>query len=111
MSSKQAIYPVGGGLKNPAYTPGIAVGNFLIVSGQGPFNPEKNKFENHDFDHEVKLTLQNVERVLAAAGASLGDVVKVTVHLQNINDVARMNSIYEGFFPHQDRRERPCSRC
>jgi 2-iminobutanoate/2-iminopropanoate deaminase len=37
--------------------------------------------------------------VLAGAGATLADVVKVSIHLQNINDFARMNAVYEKFFP------------
>jgi 2-iminobutanoate/2-iminopropanoate deaminase len=99
MATKQAIYPDGGGLVNPAYTPGIRVDNLVFVSGQGPFNSDANRFETSDFEHQVELTLRNVERVLTSAGASLDDVVKVTVHLQNINDFASMNAVYEKFFP------------
>jgi 2-iminobutanoate/2-iminopropanoate deaminase len=96
---KQRIYPAGERLNNPAYSPGILVGELVFVSGQGPLNPETKEFEVHDFEREVELTLSNVERVLVSAGASLRDVVKVTVHLQNINDFMRMNTVYERYFP------------
>jgi len=99
MITKQTIYPNGGGLDNPAYTPGIRVDNLVFVSGQGPFNSDTNRFETSDFEHQVELTLRNVERILIKAGASLGDVVKVTVHLQNINDFTSMNAVYKKFFP------------
>jgi 2-iminobutanoate/2-iminopropanoate deaminase len=61
-------------------------------------NRETGKFETADFEHQVRLTLQNVESVLTAAGCRLNDVVKVNVHLQNINDFDRLNAIYQQFF-------------
>jgi 2-iminobutanoate/2-iminopropanoate deaminase len=36
--------------------------------------------------------------VLAAAGASLKDVVKTTVSIQDLNEFARLNAVYEGHF-------------
>ena len=40
-----------------------------------------------------------MKRVLEAAGASLDDVVKVTVFLRNEEDFSKMNEIYQGYFP------------
>ena len=98
MNSKQPIYPEGPYLQSSAYTPGICAGDLIFVSGQGPFDPRSERLETGNFEREVELTLRNIQQVLSAAGASLRDVAKVTVYLQNINDFARMNAIYEQFF-------------
>jgi 2-iminobutanoate/2-iminopropanoate deaminase len=98
MAAKKAIYP-NGGPPSSAYSPGIRVDDLIFVSGQGPFNRESNRFETTDVEGQVEFTLRNVEQVLLSADASLRDVVKVTVHLQNINDFDRMNAVYERIFP------------
>jgi 2-iminobutanoate/2-iminopropanoate deaminase len=105
MSKKEVILTPGSKSTNAPYSPGIRLDDFVFVSGQGPYNPETEKFETFDFDHQVALTIRNVERVLLAAGSSLDDVVKVTVHLQNINDFDRMNTVYRSLFraPHPAR--------
>ncbi len=82
------------------YSSGIRVGDLVFVAGQGPVNQATGKFEIGDFEHEVNLTLQNVAAVLAAADCTLDDVVKVSVHLQNINDFERFNAIYRTYFSH-----------
>jgi 2-iminobutanoate/2-iminopropanoate deaminase len=98
MSNKELILTPGSKHANSAYSPAIRVDDFVFVSGQGPYNLETEEFETFDFDHQVALTIRNVERVLLGAGSSLDDVVKVTVHLQNINDFDRMNVVYESLF-------------
>ena len=39
-----------------------------------------------------------MKNVLKAAGANLDDVVKVTIFLKNVDDFAKMNEIYQGYF-------------
>jgi len=95
---KQPIYPASKNTATGAYSPGLKVGNFVFVSGQGPLNPETKMFENLDIKHQTRLTLLNVQRVLEEAGSGLQDVVKVTVHLQNINDFDDFNDTYCTFF-------------
>lgn len=98
MSTKEVILVSGKESADAPYAPGICVDDLIFVSGQGPLNPETQQFETSDFDHQVALTIRNVERVLLAANSSLDDVVKVTVHLQNINDFDRMNAVYKRLF-------------
>ena len=40
-----------------------------------------------------------MKQVLETAGASLDDVVKVTVFLGNVTDFAKMNAAYQSYFP------------
>ena len=96
--NKQPVFPSGKNTAAAAYSPGIVAGDLVFVSGQGPLNPETMQFENRDIEHQTRLTLENVRRVLQAADCTMADVVKATVHLQNINDFAAFNAAYESFF-------------
>ena len=42
--------------------------------------------------------LDNIRRVLAAGGATLDDVVKVTVFLANVDDRPRVNEVRQAYF-------------
>ena len=44
-------------------------------------------------------SLENLKTVLAAAGTSLANVVKVNVYLADINDFKAMNTVYRQYFP------------
>ena len=90
--------PVQGTTPAGAYSPGIiAEGRFLYVSGQGPLID--GKYDAASIDEETRLTLENVGRILASAGADFGDVVRCGVFLADINDFAAMNTVYATFFP------------
>ena len=90
--------PVQGTTPQGAYSPGIiAEGRFLYVSGQGPLID--GKYEPTSIEEETRLTLENVGRILAGAGAGFGDVVRCGVFLADINDFAAMNGVYSSYFP------------
>jgi 2-iminobutanoate/2-iminopropanoate deaminase len=90
--------PVTGTTPAGAYTPGIiAEGRFLYVSGQGPM--VDGAYTPAPVEEETRLTLENVGRILAAAGAGFEDVVRCGVFLADIADFAAMNEVYAGFFP------------
>lgn len=72
---------------------------FVFVSGQGPIDPGTGEPRLGSIEEETRLTLQNIERILAAAGASMADVVRCTVFLKDLNDFAQMNKVYAEFFP------------
>jgi 2-iminobutanoate/2-iminopropanoate deaminase len=80
------------------YSPFIRAGDFIFVSGQGPTDPETNEFSFGDIQHEVRVTLENIRRILELAGALPSDVVKCQVYLSNANDFVAMNAAYAEFF-------------
>ena len=43
--------------------------------------------------------MQNIKAIVGAAGATLGDVVKCTVHLSDIREFDRYNKVYSEYFP------------
>jgi 2-iminobutanoate/2-iminopropanoate deaminase len=74
-------------------SPGYSAGGVLYVSGQVANDPEGGILVG-DFEAEVEGTLDNVEKVLAAGGATWDDVVKVGVYLSNSLLFAPFNEIY-----------------
>ena len=80
------------------YSQAIAAGKFIFVSGQLPLHPQSGEIVGNDIAEQTKQSLENIKAVLTAAGASLSDVVKTTVFLQNMGDFARMNEVYRQYF-------------
>ena len=80
------------------YSPGIvACGTTVYVSGQGPVDPATGQTRLGSFREQAELTFRNVGAILAAAGASWGDVVKVNVYLADMADFAELNDVYRQF--------------
>ena len=81
------------------YSPAVVADGFVFVSGQAAVNPETNELELGDIHSETRRTLRNIEIILAAAGSSLKDIVRIGVFLADINDFAAMNEVFQEFFP------------
>jgi 2-iminobutanoate/2-iminopropanoate deaminase len=79
------------------YSPGMKAGDYVFVSGQvGHVDGKGNKLEG--IEAQTRQVMENMKGVLAAAGASLSDVVKTTVFLVKADDFAKMNEVYKTFF-------------
>ena len=76
------------------YSQGIQAGNTIYVSGQIPIDPATGEFAGQDIKTQTRQSLTNISNILAAAGASMADVVKTTVLLNDIADFAAMNEVY-----------------
>ncbi|WOF22315.1 RidA family protein [Microbacterium betulae] len=84
----------------PAHTfsQGVRRGPFVQVSGQGPVDPATNDYLfPGDVAAQTVRTLQNVEAILAAAGATFDDVLMLRVYLTARDDFAAMNDAYGEF--------------
>jgi 2-iminobutanoate/2-iminopropanoate deaminase len=95
------IFPAGAPAPRGPYSPAVRAGDFLFVSGQGPIDPATNEMSYGDIRHETRLVLNNVKRILEAAGASLTDVVRCGVFLRDGGDFGAMNEVYAEFFGEQ----------
>ena len=79
------------------YSPAVKVGEYIFVSGQvGHVDSQGNKLEG--VEAQTKQVLDNMKRVLEAAGASMDDVVKTTVFLVKAEDFPKMNDVYKTYF-------------
>jgi 2-iminobutanoate/2-iminopropanoate deaminase len=81
-----------------AYSDGVIVGDFLFVSGQAAVDFTTSKFKLGSIEEETELTLKNIQSIVEAAGCTMNDVVKCTVHLSDIHDFDRYNKVYSSFF-------------
>ncbi len=79
------------------YSQAIDTGMFIFASGQLGLDPVSGELAE-GVQEQARVALQNVVAVLEAAGSSLGQVVKTTVFLHDMNDFAAMNEIYGQFF-------------
>lgn len=80
------------------YSAAIAAGGFAFVSGQTPRDADR-RVVGDTIEAQTAAALDNVAKVLAAAGASLGDIVKITVYLTDLTLFPRFNVVYATYFP------------
>lgn len=80
------------------YSQGIKVGQLIFTSGQLPMDPKTGKLVGGGIEEQTERALENMKAVLESAGASMKDVVKVTVFLKDMGDFAGMNQIYSRYF-------------
>lgn len=80
------------------YSQAIKKGNFIFVSGQIPFNPDTMELVSEDVEEQAEQSLKNVKAILEEAGASLNDVVKARVYLDDMNQFGKVNEVYAKFF-------------
>jgi 2-iminobutanoate/2-iminopropanoate deaminase len=81
------------------YSQALRVGDFIYVAGQSGKNPATGQLVGDTIEDETRQTLENVKAILEAAGASMADVVKATVHLTDLSNFARFNAVYTEYFP------------
>jgi 2-iminobutanoate/2-iminopropanoate deaminase len=81
------------------YCQAIQAGGFLFLSGQIPLDPATGQIVEGDIEAQTERVLKNLTAVLAAAGATMANVVKTTVFLKDMGDFARMNAVYAQHFP------------
>jgi 2-iminobutanoate/2-iminopropanoate deaminase len=77
---------------------GVRCGDFVFVSGQGPLDPVTRQVVADDLAEQTRVTLDNVNTVLEAAGTSLANVVKVGVFLRDMKDFDTFNRVFRDYF-------------
>ncbi|MEY2467406.1 MAG: 2-iminobutanoate/2-iminopropanoate deaminase [Actinomycetota bacterium] len=78
------------------YTPIVRSGDWLVVSGQ--LGIKDGALVDGGVAAQASQAVANMVGLLASEGASLGDVVKTTVFLTNMDDFAAMNDAYVAAF-------------
>lgn len=70
----------------------------IFTAGQVPRDTAR-KVIGTNIVEQTEATFRNLESVLGDFGAGLEDVVKATVHLQDLSDVGGFNEVYARYFP------------
>jgi 2-iminobutanoate/2-iminopropanoate deaminase len=79
------------------YSQCVRAGGLVYTSGQLPLTPSGEMIRD-DVARAARQALENVRAILAAGGATMGDVVKVTVYLTDMGHFATVNGVYAEFF-------------
>jgi 2-iminobutanoate/2-iminopropanoate deaminase len=92
IETKSAPAPIG------PYSQAIRVNGFVLVSGQIPVVPDTGQVVEGGIAAQTHQVLKNISAILEAGGIGLGNVVKTTVFLTNLDDFASFNKIYGEYF-------------
>lgn len=95
---KKAVHPECSPIPAGPYTPAVIAGGFVFVSGQTPEKPGTDEMVEGDIKVQTRQVMENISNILAAAGCTLDDVVKVHACLVNMEDFAGYNEVYRQFF-------------
>ena len=87
------------GLSEPIshYTDAVRFGNLLLVSGVAPLD-DAGKLVSADVAVQAKQVFANLKKILRAADAEFGDVLKVTVFLTDVADRTKINPVRQQYF-------------
>lgn len=80
------------------YSHAVWAGDLLYLSGQTPLDPATGELVAGDVGAQATRCFRNLFGVLAAAGLTPADVVKVNVYLTDMADFAAMNAAYAAQF-------------
>ena len=84
--------------KGLPFSDGVLVGDTLYIAGTEGID-ESGKLKAGGITAEMQATLENMQKVLKAAGFDWADVVSVTVYLADLRDYAEMNKVYKSVLP------------
>ena len=84
--------------KGMPFSNGYVAGNTLYVAGQQGPNSH-GKVTGTDITLQTTNAIAAVKKVVQEAGFQMADVVSVTVYVADLNDVAKMNEVYEKLMP------------
>ena len=96
--TKQAIRTPDAPAAIGPYSQAVRVGDLLYTSGQVALEPASGALVKGGVAEQTVRVIENLKAVLAAGGASLGQVFKTTVFLKNMSDFAAMNEVYGHYF-------------
>ena len=79
------------------FSPAVVVGDLIFVSGQASVD-EKGNIVSDTFEGEFRRSVENVRRVLEAAGSDLAHVVQTRNYVRDAEEVPLFNQLYREYF-------------
>ncbi|MCI8292612.1 MAG: RidA family protein [Hespellia sp.] len=80
------------------YSQAIVSGDFLFLSGQIPVDPTTGMVVEGSIEEQAHQVMKNIGEVLNEAGTDWDHVVKTTCFIDDMNNFAKFNEVYEGYF-------------
>jgi 2-iminobutanoate/2-iminopropanoate deaminase len=96
--SRQAISSEAAPAALGPYSQAIIAGGFVFCSGMAGIDPATGAIPE-GIEAQTEQALVNLAAVLAAAGASMADLVKTTIFYADVDDFAKLNAVYARHMP------------
>lgn len=80
------------------YSQAIVARNMLYASGQIGLDPATGELAGGDVTAQAEQIMKNIVAVLTEAGTEIGQTVRTTCYLTDMNDFAAFNAVYEKYF-------------
>lgn len=77
----------------------VAFSHYNNLSAQLPIDPATGKLVAGGIQAQAQQCLQNIKAVVESIGHEMDDVVRITIFVQNIADLAAVDSVFPRFFP------------
>jgi len=77
----------------------IKAGDWVFASGQLGNDPKTGALVQGGIRAETRQVCENLKAILEAAGSSLDRVVKVTIYMKDVDELAEMNEVFSSYFP------------
>ena len=81
-----------------AYVPFVQTGNLVFLSGQVPLDPATGNLVEGDIAAQARQAFDNIKAVVAAAGGSMDDIVRVGLYLTDLSQFAEVNAVMADYF-------------
>ena len=95
---KELITAAGAAKAIGPYSPALKVGNMLFLSGSIPLDPASGQLVDGGIKEQTTRVMENIQALLAAAGADFSNVARTTVFMVDLGEFAAMNEIYSSYF-------------
>ncbi|MGV3001219.1 Rid family detoxifying hydrolase [Vibrio sp.] len=92
------------------YVQGVDLGSMIMTSGQIPVNPTTGEVPS-EITAQARQSLDNVKAVVESSGLTVGDIVKMTVFVKDLNDFVAINEVYGTFFDEHKVANYPARSC
>ncbi len=80
------------------YSQAVRVGDTVYLAGQIPLDPVTMQMVEGDFGKEAQRVFENIKAVIAAAGGTFAQVVKVTIFITDFANFAKVNELMAQYF-------------
>lgn len=80
------------------YSQAIEVNGMIFTSGMIPINPQTGELVTGSVEEQAEQAFTNLKALIEASGSAMDKVVKTVVFIQDMNDFAKINAIYEKYF-------------